>query len=302
MYLFHTNDIHIISKIFTSTLKMETVIKRSGKREPIDLKKITNRLKKLKNDAEKYLGRKLEISLFKIAQQTISQVYDGIHTGEMDEQAAYVSAYTSDHPDYNDFAGIILVSNLEKENKAYLDILEYAKKAYGFIEERTNHHAPIISKELLTLIEKNRDAINERIVLERNYLYDYFALQTLIRGKYLASEYREVRKNKVTSRQMVPFETPQHMWMRVALGICGGDDLEAAFDLYDHLSLKHGTMATPTLFNAGTPHSQLSSCFVAGTEVLTRQGYKNIEDIKAGDETMTHKNRWNQSHNYILMM
>ena len=123
---------------------METVTKRDGSQETIDFEKIQKRLKKLKNDVEIFIGRELNVSVFRIARDTISKVYPGIRTSELDEQAAYISAHIIDDPDYQLFAGNILVSNLEKENQHCLDVLEYAKRAFNFVEERTGEHSPLI--------------------------------------------------------------------------------------------------------------------------------------------------------------
>jgi len=275
----HIIQIHVCIKM----ADVETyIVKRDGSRELVDPNKITIRLNKLKNDVDAFLGRKLQVSVWRIAQQTIAQIYDGITSAELDEQSAYVSAYISDHPDYSEFAGQIMTSSLEKENRAYLSFISYAEKAYAFVDATTEQHSPLISATLLRTARKHGNLIDRKMVMERNYLYDYFAYQTLVKGRYLLSEYRQVIKNRVTSREMIPFETPQHMWMRVALGI-HQNDLEAAFALYDEMSLKRGTMATPTLFNAGTMHSQLSSCFARGTIVQTSPAPMEIQYVKVGD-------------------
>jgi len=245
----------------TPVIMDEQVVKRNGQRETVDPGKITRRLQRLKTDAETFLKRKLDVSVWRIAQATIGQIYDGITTSELDEEAAEVSAYLTDHPDYADFAGQILTSNLEANNRDCLGFQACVEKAYAFVEERTGETNHLVSDELLAIARKYGHHIDRRIKMGRNYLYDYFAIQTLIKGQYLLSAYREIQKNKVTRRAMVPFETPQHMWMRVAIGIHGWN-LDAAYELYDTMSLKFATMATPTLFNAGTARSQLSSCFL----------------------------------------
>lgn len=244
-----------------SSAEENYVIKRNGTREPIDPNKITRRLKKLKLDVEKFLGRTLNVSVWRIAKATIGQIYDGITTSELDEEAAEVAAYITDNPDYADFAGNILVSNLEANNRDCMSFLSYAEKAYNFVEERTGHRNPLISDELMSIAKKYSHHIDRRIVMCRNYLFDYFAFQTLAKGGYILNNYRQIQKNRTQITAMVPFETPQHMYMRVALGI-HGSDLDSAFELYDQLSLQFGTMATPTLFNAGTPKPQNSSCFL----------------------------------------
>lgn len=237
------------------------VVKRDGRREPLDYNKISRRLQHLKQNMELATGRKLRVSIFRITQSTIKQIYNGITTSELDEEAAEVAAGITDDPDYGDFAGAILASNLEANNRDALGFAEYGRKAYYFVEERSREHCPLISKELFDLSQKYGHLVDRKLVLSRNLTYGYFAFKTLAKGGYLLSEYRTVQKNKMTLRTMVPFETPQHALMRVALGIHGAQ-LEEAFELYHYLSRKTGTMATPTLFFSGTPRPQLSSCFL----------------------------------------
>jgi ribonucleoside-diphosphate reductase alpha chain len=245
----------------------EYVIKRNKNEhgefitEPINPQKITRRLQRLKNDAEKFLGRKMNVSVWRISQAVIGQIYDGITTSELDEEAAEVAAYITDHPDYADFAGQILVSNLEKNNRDCLGFLAYAEKAFSFIEDRSQKNMPLISQEIMDIARKAGHLIDRRMHMDRNYMYDYFAFQTLSKGQYLLQTYKIVKRKGTEKRMLIPFETPQHMWMRVALGIHRWN-LEAAFELYDTMSLHYGTMATPTLFNSGTPHPQNSSCFL----------------------------------------
>lgn len=239
----------------------EMVVKRNGRKEPVDPSKISRRLQRLKSSVEKILGRKLQISVWRIAKNTIKQIYDGITTSELDEEAAEVSAFITDHPDYADFAGHILVSNLEANNRHCMGFLACMQKAHNFVEERADKNVPLVSDELLAIAKKYGHLIDREMCMERNYLYNYFAMQTLIKGQYLRCAYKTVQKNRKKIVEMVPFETPQHMWMRVALGIHGWDK-DAAFEHYHVMSQKFGTMATPTLFNAGTPRPQLSSCFL----------------------------------------
>lgn len=252
----------------------EQVIKRDGRPESVDPSKITRRLQLLKNDVEEFTEKKLHISVWRIAQTTIGKIYDGITTSELDEVAAEEAAYIMDHFDYSDFAGQILASNLEANNRDCMNFLSYAEKAYNFVEERTGKVNHLISDELLAIARKYGHLIDKKMVMQRNYLYDYFGIQTLVKGQYLLCHYKEVQKNSVRSREMVPFETPQHMWMRVALGIHGWN-INAAFEHYDIMSLKFATMATPTLLNAGTPKANLSSCFL---QMLMSDSIEGIYD------------------------
>ncbi len=236
------------------------VIKRNGTRELVNPDKVMSRLKNLKKNVEKFLGRKLNIGVWRIAQVTIAGIYDGITTAELDEMAADNSARITDHPDYAFFAGHIWVSNLEAQNRDCLSFSAYAEKAAAHRYFKTGERAPLISDELLAIARKAGHLIQARMVMQRNYLFGYFGLQTL-KGGYLLQEKKMVYKNDRHMETAVTFETPQHMWMRVALGIHGWN-LEDAFELYDELSLHRGTMATPTLSNAGTTQPGLASCFL----------------------------------------
>jgi ribonucleoside-diphosphate reductase alpha chain len=246
----------------------EVVVKRDGRREPVNMQKIIGRLQKLKHDVEVFMKpfwgenqTQLAINVTKIGRSTIAQMYNGITTSELDNFASDVSAYIMDDPDYSHFAGCLLVTNLEKNNSRFLPFDSYIEKAYNYIDEETGRRCPLISEELYNIGKKHAHQIDRRMDMNRNFLFDYFAMQTLIKGQYLLSSYCVVQKNGVQFKEMTPFETPQHMWMRVALGI-NGYDLQSAFELYDVMSRKFATHATPTLFNSGTALPQMSSCFL----------------------------------------
>lgn len=251
----------------TMSTKEDYVVKRNGERQNVDLNKITHRLLVLKKDVEKILRKVrpgftyLNVNVTTIAKKTIGQMYNGITTSEMDIFAADISAYITDHPDYAVFAGSIIASNLEANNKDYLGFAAYAKYAYNYFDIETEKVCPLISEELYDISQKYGHIIDKKMDLSRNNMYDYFAIQTLIKGKYLLGSYRTVQINRVETQTLVPFETPQHMWMRVALGI-NGNNFEEAFELYDAMSLHKATHATPTIFNAGTNRPQMSSCFL----------------------------------------
>lgn len=256
------------------------VIKRDGRRAEVNPSKITERLNKLKTYVEqKVRAEKLQVSVWRIAQSTIRTIYDGITTTEIDEEAAEIAAHFSDHPHYSDFAGNIVTSNLEANTRDCASFLMFVEKAYGFIDPNTGLHAPLVSDELLAITRKYSHLIERRINHARNYLYDYFAIQTLIKGRYLRCETKPVQKNGVLSDMLVPFETPQHMWMRVALGVHGWK-INDAFAHYDLMSQKFATMATPTLFNAGTPKPQMSSCFLLAMKDDSLPGiYRTLADV-----------------------
>jgi ribonucleoside-diphosphate reductase alpha chain/ribonucleoside-diphosphate reductase subunit M1 len=218
------------------------VVKRNGKKETVRYDKITSRIKKLCYGLDaKYIKPN------QITQKVIQGVYDGVTTHELDELAAQTTAYmTTQHPDFNVLAARISVSNLHKStDKTFSDVVE---KLHKHVHPKTKKPAALISDETYATVQKHKDAINAAIVYDRDFEYDYFGFKTLERS-YL------MRLDGAIA------ERPQHMIMRVALGI-HGDDLAGAFETYEMMSQKMFTHATPTLFNAGTPRPQLSSCFL----------------------------------------
>lgn len=169
-----------------------------------------------------------------------------VTTVDLDNLAAETCAYmTIIHPDYSKLAARILVSNLHKMTTN--DFLEVSKRLKNF-KDKVGRPAPMLSDEVYEVIEKNIEKIQARLVYDRDYNYDYFGLRTLERAYLL-------KDGKTT------IERPQHMLMRVSLGI-HKEDLESAFETYDLMSELWFTHATPTLFNSGTPKPQMSSCFL----------------------------------------
>jgi len=204
--------------------------------------KITSRIKKLCYGLDaKYIKPN------QITQKVIQGVYDGVTTHELDELAAQTTAYmATQHPDFSVLAARISVSNLHKStDKTFSDVVE---KLHKHVHPKTKKPAALISDETYATVQKHKDAINAAIVYDRDFEYDYFGFKTLERS-YL------MRLDGAIA------ERPQHMIMRVALGI-HGDDLAGALETYEMMSQKMFTHATPTLFNAGTPRPQLSSCFL----------------------------------------
>ena len=260
-------------------LKNGFVIKRDGRREAIDLHKIQRRLENLATSVASFHQRKLQVNTTKIAQRTIAQMYDGVNgvsTYELDTLAAEVSAYITDDPDYELFAGNILASNLMANNREHISFAKYAEFAFNHIDVQ-GRKIPLVSRAFFDFATENTQEIDKRIVENRNYGYGYFAMCTLIGGQYLLAKLTNVIQNGVAIQEMVPFESPQHMWMRVALALhcVPGDDsdssasrapvqqrLEAAFELYEVLSKQQAIFGSPTLFQAGTVSGQLSSCFL----------------------------------------
>lgn len=218
------------------------VIKRNGKQEAVHFDKITARLHKLV-----YGLSVTEKDVIEIAKKVIQGIYDNVTTTELDNLAAETAAaYTTVHPDFAELAARIAVSNLHKNTLKSFS--KTVKLLYEYKDPVTGSHAPLLSKEVYDIIRKNADEIDSSIIYDRDYNFDYFGFKTLERS-YL------IRTNgKVTER-------PQHLFMRVAIGI-HKEDIKSAIETYNLMSEKWFIHATPTLFNAGTPKPQMSSCFL----------------------------------------
>ncbi len=218
------------------------VIKRSGKREDVSFDKITARIKKLCYGLNPKFVEPIEV-----AKMVVQGLYDGVSTTQLDNLAAEIAAsLTSRHPDYAILAARIAVSNLHKNtDKSFSRTM---RRLYEYIDPKTGEKAGLISEETLQIIEARADRLDSAIIYDRDYTFDYFGFKTLERS-YLLRMNGEV------------VERPQHMIMRTAVGI-HGEDIEAAIQTYNLMSEKWFTHATPTLFNAGTPRPQLSSCFL----------------------------------------
>lgn len=218
--------------------------------------KIQKRLELLKIDSEKFHGRELKVNIVKIINHLKFDERTDLSTSEIDEETAERSAEITDHPDYQLFAGNILASNLEKNNKHLLHINDYVQASIDAVHpEIQNKKNPLLNKKLSKWMLDNADQIYKELKMERNYLFNYKAMKTLIQGGYLM----RYRKNG----QWIVIETPQHMYMRISLALyLQTNDLNSAFQLYDILSNHEATMASPTMFNAGLKRQQLSSCFL----------------------------------------
>jgi ribonucleoside-diphosphate reductase alpha chain len=218
------------------------VIKRDGRRETVKFDKITARIEKLS-----YSLNRNYVEPVQIAMKVINGIYDGVTTSELDNLAAEICATMATiHPDYAILAARIAISNLQKNtDKSFSKTM---KQLYEYIDPKTGERAGLLSDETYQVIKKHADALNSAIIYDRDFGYDYFGFKTLERSYLL----------KMHSK---PAERPQHMLMRVAVGI-HGDDLDAVIETYNLLSERWFTHATPTLFNAGTPKPQLSSCFL----------------------------------------
>ena len=217
------------------------VVKRGGHKEPVMFDKITARIKKL------CYGLNPLVDPVRVSMRVIEGLYDGVTTSELDNLAAEVAAtMTTTHPDYANLASRISVSNLHKNTKKSFS--QTMDDLYNYVNPRTNKKAPLLSDEVYKVIKKNAEKLDSTIIYNRDFNYDYFGFKTLERSYLL-------KLNGVT------VERPQHMLMRVSIGI-HLDDLDAAIETYTLMSKKYFTHATPTLFNSGTPKPQLSSCFL----------------------------------------
>ena len=218
------------------------VIKRDGRKESVKFDKITARIERLCYGLDLNFIDPIEIS-----KKVIDGIYDGISTQELDNLAAEVAAsLTTRHPDYAILAARIAVSNLHKlTSKSFSNTM---KRLYTYEDPKTGENASLLSKETYEVIRKNAALLDSSIIYERDFNYDYFGFKTLERSYLLKLDGKVV-------------ERPQHMIMRVAVGI-HGDDIDSVVETYNLMSEKWFTHATPTLFNAGTPKPQLSSCFL----------------------------------------
>jgi ribonucleoside-diphosphate reductase alpha chain len=212
---------------------------------------------------EQERGVDLHLDIPKIVATTIANLYDGIPVSEVLPCAADSCAYITDDTDYPAFAGSLLMAHHASTNaRTFGEYLEFA-----FRHRSTRGTTPLVSQSFYDTCTAHRADIEAHLVPRRDLLFDYFGARTLLKGGYLLS----AGVSDGTQTRMVPFETPQQMWMRVAFGI-NPDDPAAAFELYDILSRKQAIHATPTLFNAGTAIPQLSSCFLMGVQEDSIEG------------------------------
>lgn len=217
------------------------VIKRDGRRESIKFDKITARIQKL------CYGLNPIVDPVPVAMKVIKGIYEGVTTIELDNLAAEVAAsFTIKHPDYALLASRIAVSNLHKiTNKSFSGTM---RALYEYVDPVTGENASLLAHDVYEIIEKNAELLDSTIIYDRDFGYDYFGFKTLERSYLL----------KIDGRIA---ERPQHMLMRVAVGI-HKDDINSAIETYNLMSERWFTHATPTLFNAGTPKPQMSSCFL----------------------------------------
>jgi hypothetical protein len=233
------------------------VVKRNGKCEIVSFDKILRRIKRIGKEVD------IKLNFTALAMKVIDQLYDGISTTKIDELTAeQCASMASIHPDYNILAGRIVVSNHRKNTSdLFSDVME---RLYEY-KDMHGKSSPLVSQELYEVVQKWKGELDAMCDYDRDYLIDYFGFKTLDRA-YL------MKINKET------VERAQHMWLRVAIGI-HGDNLDKIKETYDCMSLKYFTHATPTLFNAGTPHPQLSSCYLLSMEGDSIDGiYNTLKD------------------------
>lgn len=218
------------------------VKKRSGKQEAVSFDKITARIKKLCYGLNPDFVDPIEI-----AKKVIQGLYDGVPTTELDHLAAETAATMSvQHPDFSKLAARIEISNLHKNTSKSFD--KTMKRLHQYVDPKTGESAGLISDELMEILEEHKDRINSAIIYDRDYNFDYFGFKTLERSYLLRAEGKVV-------------ERPQHLLMRASIGI-HGNNIEDIIETYNLMSEKWFIHATPTLFNAGTPKPQMSSCFL----------------------------------------
>ena len=240
------------------------VTKRNGEREIVSFDKILNRIKKLGQEAN------VKINYTNLVMKVIDQLFDGISTTKIDELSAeQCASMSSIHPDYNILAGRITVSNHHKNTSAsFVDVMT---QLYEY-RDKHDKQAPLVSDALIQFVREYGVELEAMVQYDRDYLIDFFGFKTLDRA-YL------MRIDKVT------VERPQHMWLRVSVGIHVGSPFESSEILdriqetYELMSQKYFTHATPTLFNSGTPRPQLSSCFLLAMENDSIEGiYNTLRD------------------------
>ena len=221
------------------------VLKRDGRKEPVQFDKITARIKKLCYELHP------AVDPVKVEMRVIEGVYDGVTTTELDNLAAEVAATNAvTHPDYASLASRIALSNLHKSTKK--SFAETMEDLHNYIDPITGQNASLVATDVIEIIREQAEFLDSQIIYDRDFNYDYFGFKTLERSYLL----------KINGKIV---ERPQHMLMRVAVGI-HKDDMDAAVNTYNLMSDGWFTHATPTLFNSGTPKPQMSSCFLLTTQ------------------------------------
>lgn len=236
------------------------VIKRSGEREEVSFDKVLERIRRA--------AEGLNVNPTAIAQKVLGQIYDGVRTTQLDELTSQLStSLCTVHPDYGTLAARIIISNHQKNTE--VSFVSVMRQLANQTAPKTGEVVSYIDPALVAFAEANAEAIETKIDHSRDYLLDYFGFKTLEKSYLLK-----------TSSGVI-LERPQHLWMRVSLALWANTPggLQKAFDTYDLMSQKYFTHATPTLFNAGTPRQQLSSCFLLAMNDDSIAGiYKTLSD------------------------
>ena len=234
---------------------MIKVMKRNGKKEPVMLDKILDRITQ-----QTYGLDQKWIVPFEVAQKVIEGIMPDIQTSVLDQLAMETAAsLTTKHPDYSTLAARLAITALHKETKKSFS--ETVSDLYKYVDPKTRKHSPVVSKDFYNIVKKHADELDSAIVHSRDHNFDYFGFKTLEKSYLLKLD------GKVAER-------PQYMYMRTALQVCG-EDIQGVIDTYNLLSEGYYTHATPTLFNSGTTRPQLSSCFLLDTESDSIEGIFN---------------------------
>jgi len=236
-------------------MSMIKVIKRNGKKEPVMLDKILDRITQ-----QTYGLDQKWIVPFEVAQKVIEGIMPDIQTSVLDQLAMETAAsLTTKHPDYSTLAARLAITALHKETKKSFS--ETVTDLYKYVDPKTRKHSPIVSENFYKLVLKHADELDSAIVHSRDHNFDFFGFKTLEKSYLL----------KINAKVA---ERPQYMYMRTALQICG-EDIEGVIETYNLLSEGYYTHATPTLFNSGTGRPQLSSCFLLDVENDSIEGIFN---------------------------
>ena len=266
-----------MSKYTNSSHRME-VVKRDGSYQKVDFNKITKRIESLCNGLDKDY-----VDPSEVAQVTIGSIYNHISTEEIDFLSADICASrTQIHPDFNKLAARLCISNLHKITSS--DFIQVIEQLYDN-KDRMGNNSPLISKDVYNIVMENGNKINSVLDYSRDYMFDFFGIKTLERSYLLRlknissnSTMGSNKERKLASKYGKIIERPQHLIMRVALGI-HKENLDKVFETYNLISQGYFTHATPTLYNSGTTREQDSSCFLFGMEDSLKGIYKCISDI-----------------------
>lgn len=241
------------------------VIKRDGTFQELSFNKVMYRLRKLTSD--KSLGVLNNIDSDIISQEVIKNIYDNVKTSELDEVSARLAiGMSTEHPEYSKLASRIIISNMHKNTTECFS--EAMEKLYSNTNE-DGYKVPLIADDVISIVRENKNRLDFCIDYNRDYLFDYFGFKTLERS-YLLKIYLGDKQYKIVER-------PQHMWLRVSLGI-HKNDIDSVIQTYELMSTLHFTHASPTLYNSGTPRPQMSSCYLQQIEDSMVGIYKTLTD------------------------